>query len=381
MDDLKIYETFDDMGLDDNILRGIYAHGYEKPSQIQQRGIVPVMSGSDIIGQAQSGTGKTATFSIGVLQKIDITNKETQALILAPTRELADQIFNVISSLGVYLNLSFHLLIGGTRIRDDCIALENGVQVVVGTPGRVYDMLERHKLKSRSMNILVLDEADEMLSSGFKKQIYDIFQFIPKDTQIALFSATLNEDTMEVTNKFMEEPIRILVKNEELTLEGIKQFYILIERDIWKLDTLLDLYENLTINQSIIYCNTKRKAIWLTDELNHRNFTVASIHSDLSSEERKKSMENFRSGSSRVLIATNIVARGIDVQQVSIVINYDIPKDVDIYLHRIGRSGRFGRKGLAINFIINEDVNDLKTIENYYNTEIDEMPSNFENYI
>jgi len=368
--------TFDEMNLKEDLLRGIYAYGFEKPSTIQQRGIVPIVRGHDTIAQAQSGTGKTATFTIGVLQRVDLNIKQCQALILAPTRELANQSHKVVCSIGDYLNVVCHACIGGTKVADDIDMLRRGVHIVVGTPGRVFDMIERRALDVRAVKVFVLDEADEMLSRGFTDQIYDVFRKLPENVQVGLFSATMPEEVLEMTGKFMNEPMRILVKRDELTLEGIKQFYVAVEREEWKLDTLCDLYETLTITQAIIYCNARRKVDWLTEQLHSRDFTVSALHGDMDQKERELIMKEFRSGSSRVLITTDLLARGIDVQQVSLVINYDLPKDRENYIHRIGRSGRFGRKGVAINFIVSEDVRVLRDIEQFYNTQIEEMPMN-----
>jgi len=368
--------TFDEMNLKEDLLRGIYAYGFEKPSTIQQRGIVPIVKGFDTIAQAQSGTGKTATFTIGVLERIDLGLKQCQALILAPTRELANQSHKVVCSIGDYLNVVCHACIGGTKVSDDIDMLRRGVHIVVGTPGRVFDMIDRRALDARSVKIFVLDEADEMLSRGFTDQIYDVFRKLPENVQVGLFSATMPDEVLEMTGKFMNDPKRILVKRDELTLEGIKQFYVAVEREEWKLDTLCDLYETLTITQAIIYCNARRKVDWLTEQLHSRDFTVSALHGDMDQRERELIMKEFRSGSSRVLITTDLLARGIDVQQVSLVINYDLPKDRENYIHRIGRSGRFGRKGVAINFIVSDDVRVLRDIEQFYNTQIEEMPMN-----
>jgi translation initiation factor 4A len=345
----EVIDNFDNMNLKEDLLRGIYAYGFEKPSAIQQRSIIPLTRGLDVIAQAQSGTGKTATFAIGILQQVDTSIDETQALILAPTRELAQQIQKVVLALGDYLKVKCHSCIGGTRVRDDIVTLQQGVHVVVGTPGRVYDMLCRKALRSSTIKAFVLDEADEMLSRGFKDQIYDIFTTLPEDVHVGLFSATMPPDALEITQRFMNNPIRILVKRDELTLEGIKQFYINVEREEWKLDTLCDLYDTLNITQAVIFCNTRRKVDWLTDKMRQRDFTVSSTHGDVSQKERDVILNEFRTGSSRVLITTDLLARGIDVQQVSLVINYDLPRNLENYIHRIGRSGRFGRKGVAIN--------------------------------
>lgn len=344
--------TFDSMDLKEDLLRGIYAYGFEKPSAIQQRAIKPTLLGKDVIAQAQSGTGKTATFAIGILQKLDMNIKDCQALVLAPTRELAQQIVKVISSLGDFMNIKIHACVGGTAVRDDIRTLQEGVHVVVGTPGRVYDMINRRALRLDHVALFVLDEADEMLSRGFKEQIYDVFKYMPEMVQCTIFSATMPLEVLEVTQKFMRDPIKILVKKDELTLEGIKQFYIAIEREEWKFETLCDLYSTLTITQAIIYCNTRRKVDWLTQKMQEKDFTVSSMHGDLDQRERDTIMREFRSGSSRVLITTDLLARGIDVQQVSLVINYDLPTNRENYIHRIGRSGRFGRKGVSINFIV-----------------------------
>jgi len=372
----QIVTNFDDMGLTDNLLRGIYAYGFEKPSAIQQRAIMPILAGNDTIAQAQSGTGKTATFSISILQQVELKLNRTQALILAPTRELATQIRKVLAALGDFLNVTSHACVGGTLVRDDIRLLQQGIQVVVGTPGRVYDMINRQALNLKSMKLFVLDEADEMLSRGFKDQIYDIFQFLPERVQVCLFSATMPAEILDISEKFMRDPIKILVQKDELTLEGIKQFYIHVEKEDWKFDTLCDLYETLTITQAIIYCNFKRKVDTLTDKMAQRDFTVSSMHGDMDGTQRDNIMKEFRSGSSRVLITTDLLARGIDVQQVSLVINYDLPKNRESYIHRIGRSGRFGRKGVAINFVTDDDIRAMRELEAFYNTQIEEMPMN-----
>ncbi|CAH1763410.1 11979_t:CDS:2 [Entrophospora sp. SA101] len=375
-EDVKVVPTFDSIGLKEDLLRGIYAYNFEKPSAIQQRAIVPIVKGRDVIAQAQSGTGKTATFSISILQCIDTLIRETQALVLSPTRELATQIQSVILALGDYMNVQCHACVGGTSVGEDIRKLDYGQHVVSGTPGRVFDMIRRRNLRTRHIKMLVLDEADELLNKGFKDQIYDVYRYLPPGTQVVLLSATLPYDVLEMTTKFMSDPIRILVKRDELTLEGIKQFFVAVEKEEWKFDTLCDLYDTLTITQAVIFCNTRKKVDWLTDKMREANFTVSSMHGEMPQKERDQIMQEFRQGTSRVLITTDIWARGIDVQQVSLVINYDLPINRELYIHRIGRSGRFGRKGVAINFVTSEDVRILRDIEQYYSTQIDEMPMN-----
>jgi len=383
-EDLQNFEkvdSFDNMNLRDELLRGIYSYGFERPSAIQQKAIVPTISGRDVIAQAQSGTGKTATFAIGALQQMDFSKRDCQALILAPTRELAAQIQKVVESLGDYLGVKAHACIGGTRVRDDISVLAEGVHVIVGTPGRVLDLLSRGGLDASKIKIFILDEADEMLSRGFKDQIYDVFQNLPSNVQVGLFSATMPPEALELTTNFMNNPLRILVKQEEVTLEGIRQFFINCEREEWKLDTLCDLYDTLNIAQAVIFCNTRKKVDWLTDQLRSRDFTVSATHGDLDPETRNVILSEFRTGSSRILITTDLLARGIDVHGVSLVINYDLPRNFEKYIHRIGRSGRFGRKGVAINLISTEDVTRLKEIERYYNTAIEEMPAHIADLI
>jgi translation initiation factor 4A len=380
--DVKRYDDrevkdFDDMDLKEELLRGIYAYGFEKPSKIQQRAVLPITTSSppaDVIGQAQSGTGKTATFTISLLQRIDTSKNELQGLVLAPTRELAQQIHKVILALGEYLKVKVHACVGGTKVQEDMAILKEGVHVVVGTPGRVYHMISEEFMNTDTIKMLIIDEADEMLSRGFKEQIYAIFKCLPEEMQVCLFSATMPPEVLEITQKFMRNPIRILVKKEELTLEGIRQFYVAVQREDWKLETLCDLYKTLTITQCVIFCNAKNKVDWLGTQMNERNFTVSSMHGDMKPDERELIMKEFRSGSSRVLITTDLLARGIDVHHVSLVINYDLPRHKENYLHRIGRSGRYGRKGVAINFVTRDDVRTMRELEKFYNTQIEEMP-------
>merc|ERR1712133_198982 len=281
----------------------------------------------------------------------------------------------VVLALGDYMKAACHACIGGTNVREDIAALSNGAHVVVGTPGRVFDMINRRALNTRHIRQFVLDEADEMLSRGFKDQIY-VFKTLNDDIQVILLSATMPADVLEVTTRFMRSPIKILVRKEELTLEGIRQFYVDVEREDWKLDTLCDLYETLTITQAVIFCNTRRKVDWLTEKMHTRDFTVSAMHGDMDQKERDVIMREFRSGSSRVLITTDLLARGIDVQQVSLVINFDLPTNRENYIHRIGRGGRFGRKGVAINFVTDEDHRQLLDIEEHYRTSILQMPMN-----
>lgn len=373
---VDIISSFEAMGLHPDLLRGIYAYGFEKPSAIQQRAILPIVKGRDLIAQSQSGTGKTAVFCIGILQSIINKVNETQALILSPTRELAEQTQKVCLALGDYMSVRCHACIGGKSVGDDIKKLETGVHIVSGTPGRVYDMIQRRSLRTKHIKMLVLDEADEILSRGFKDQIYDIYRYLPPSTQVILISATLPRDVLDMTKQFMNDPIRVLVKRDELSLEGIKQYYVAVDKEEWKFDTLIDIYETLTVTQAVIFCNSRKKVDWLTTKMKEANFTISSMHGEMAQKDREKVMIEFRSGATRVLITTDIWGRGLDVQQVSLVINYDVPSSKEFYIHRIGRSGRFGRKGVAINLVTDEDVKLLHDIEQHYRIQIEEMPMN-----
>lgn len=254
--------------------------------------------------------------------------------------------------------------------------MQQGQQIVSGTPGRVIDVIKRRNLQTRNIKVLILDEADELFTKGFKEQIYEIYKHLPPSVQVVVVSATLPREVLEMTSKFTTDPVKILVKRDEISLLGIKQYYVQCEREDWKFDTLCDLYDNLTITQAVIFCNTKLKVNWLADQMKKQNFTIVAMHGDMKQDERDSIMNDFRRGNSRVLISTDVWARGIDVQQVSLVINYDLPTDKENYIHRIGRSGRFGRKGTAINLITKDDVVTLKELEKYYSTKIKEMPMN-----
>ena len=370
---------------DMNVLRGIYSYGFEKPSPIQQKAIPPMIDRRDMIAQAQSGTGKTGAFTVGTLNIIDTSKKTTQAIVMAPTRELAMQISNVFKNIGTFLeNYKVQLLVGGNSVDEDIKKLKdkNGPpHVVVGTPGRIHDMIRRNHMNVKNIRVLTLDEADEMLSTGFKDQVYNIFQYMPKNIQLCLYSATVPNEIAELSKKFMRDPVRILVKSEMLTLEGISQFHINIEDDQGKYLTLKDLYESLSVSQCIIYCNSVKRVQDLYQALLEDGFPVAAIHSSMDKQERTESYKDFKSGKSRVLVSSNVTARGIDVQQVSIVINFDVPKCVHTYLHRIGRSGRWGRKGIGINFVTKRDFRYIKAIEQHYSTQITELPSNYRDII
>ena len=375
MEDIEIYESFDCLNLKEALLRGIYSYGFEKPSSIQQKAIMPIIESKDIIAQAQSGTGKTATFTIGMLQSINENESSTEVIILSHTRELALQIHTVVKELSKYMNLSINLSVGGMNVRDNEYELKKTPKIVIGTPGRVLNMLEKKFIDKTNLKLLILDEADELLSDLFVNQIYNIFRYFPSDIQVCLFSATMNSNFFKISKQFMRDPINILVKNEELTLEGIRQYYVNVAKNEYKFDTLCDLYNSFSVYQSIIYCNSKKIVDILNNKLKNLNFSVDCIHGDMTQEQRNTIVNDFRNGLFRVLISTDLLSRGIDIQQISIVINYDIPREKENYIHRIGRSGRYGRKGIALNFITNYDNYLMTEIEKYYATQIEELPS------
>jgi translation initiation factor 4A len=373
--------SFDNLNLKDDLLRGVYSYGFENPSKIQSLAVPKIVSGKDLIAQAHSGTGKTGAFSIGSLQKMDETKKETQVLIISPTHELVHQTTDVIKELSKYQGITLMEVIGGTNVDECRRGLDKSPQILVGTPGRILDMMQKNYLFTNKIHTLIFDEADEILSFGFKDTIHNIIKFISKDTQICLFSATMPEEVLELSTNFMNNPEQILVKKEALTLEGITQFYINIRVNDWKYEVLTDLYETINIAQCIIYINSKNKLIDVYNSLIGENFPVSCIHGEMGGKERKEVMENFRSGHSRILLSTDLLSRGIDVQQLSLVINFDLPKSKETYIHRIGRSGRYGRKGVAINLVTDRDMPYLKEIESFYDTEISEMPSNIADII
>ena len=377
---IKEFNKWEDVEqLDPNLLRGIYAYGFDKPSIIQQKSILSLFDRKDMIAQAQSGTGKTGAFTVGVLQNIDTSVKKVQGLILAPTRELAKQIHDVVLGLGSFMKtLKVQLLVGGTSTEQDISVLKNDTpHIIVGCPGRVHDMIRRNHIRGSDVKMIVLDEADEMLSVGFKEQGYNIFNFLSSSVQVCLFSATMPEELHTLSEKFLRSPVKILVKSEQLTLEGIVQHLIALEDDSHKYSTLKDIFHMISVTQSIIYCNSIKRVTDLHEAMLQDNFPVCCIHSGMEKAERDAAFRDFKCGKHRVLISSNVTARGIDVQNVGVVINFDVPKDVHTYLHRIGRSGRWGRKGVAVNFVTRWDIKKIKEFEVYYNTAITEMPATF----
>ena len=373
--------SFDKMNLKENLLRGIYAYGFEEPSEIQKKSIPIFSLGKDMIAQAQSGSGKTGAFTIGALNRISEEDKETQCIIVSPTRELAEQTFLFMREISKYTGITSEKVVGGTNVKDCQQSLEKGPHVVVGTPGRIIDMIRRRSLFTDKVHTFVVDEADEMLSQGFIDSIKDMFGFLTRETSIYLFSATVPDEVLTLTDNFMNDAEKILVKKENLTLEGISQYYINVQRHAWKFDTLTDIYSAINISQCIIYINHKQRLVEISERLRDMDFPVGYIHGDMRTSEREQTIRSFRSGDIRILLSTDLLSRGIDVQQLSLVINYDLPIKKETYIHRIGRSGRYGRKGVAINFVTERDVQDLHDLQTFYDTKIEEMPQDIENIV
>ena len=368
-------QEWSELDIKEDLLRGIYSYGFEKPSMIQQKAIHPIINNKDVIAQAQSGTGKTGAFAVSTLQIINESINEIQAVIITPTRELVLQTENVMEKIGSFMkNLKIKTFIGGTNVNDDITCLRrNTPQVVIGTPGRFIDMLKRRHLNLHTCKLFILDEADEMLAEGFKSQIQFIFKFFNEKIQIAVFSATLPNEIISITDQFMIDPVRITMKPKELSLDGIEQMFVATFDDENKYDWLKNLFNKLALSSTVIFVNDIQKLDILYDKMKNDNFSVCKIHSSLSKMDREQTLNDFRKNKHNILLSTNLTARGIDIQQVSIVINYDIPDDVNTYLHRIGRSGRWGRKGTAINFVRQEDAYRMRNIERHYNIEIKEF--------
>ena len=382
VDNVDTVLEWDQLDIHENILRGIYGMGFERPSIIQQKAIIPILLKKDLIAQAQSGTGKTAAFSIGALSTVNMNVPVTQVLILSPTKELTMQTATVVKRLGQMMSgLIVETLYGGVQSE---MMTTNQFQstpvphIICGCPGKVYDLMKRNKIMIDTIQLIIMDEADELLSSGFDEQIYNIFKKLNSDVQVALFSATLPTSVQKTIKKIMRNPVSICVNPEQLTLDGIAQYYIPVEDDRQKYNTLKDLYSSISMSQCIIYCNSVKRVSDLFDAMKEDDFPVSKMHSNMDKAERETAFLEFKSGKSRVLISSNVTARGIDIQQVSVVINFDIPNDVCTYLHRIGRSGRWGRKGISINLITRRDIVKMKEIETYYACDIKQMPANME---
>ena len=366
---------FDELNLSPEILKGIKEMGFEEASPIQAQAIPVVMSGADIIGQAQTGTGKTAAFGIPVLEKIDPSIKKTQVIILSPTRELAIQVAEEIRKLSKYMHgVKLLPIYGGQDITKQIRSLKGGTQIIVGTPGRIMDHLRRKTIRCEDVNTIVLDEADEMLNMGFREDIETILEYIPSETrQTVLFSATMPKAILDITKKFQKNATTIKVVKKELTVPRIEQYYYDVKRKD-KTEVLTRLLDYYDPKLSLVFCNTKRMVDELASALQGRGYFAEGLHGDMKQSQRDRVMNSFRNGKTEILIATDVAARGIDVDDVEAVFNYDIPQDDEYYVHRIGRTGRAGRNGRAFTFVKGKEVYKLKDIMSYCKTKILAQP-------
>jgi superfamily II DNA/RNA helicase len=374
--------SFEKLNLRPDILKGIYLYGFNKPSHIQIKGIQAINSKKDCLLQSQSGTGKTATYLLGVLNSLN-ENKNCQAIIITPTRELGEQVFSVASELSKYSPFKLACCIGGTSIKEGFTDLKN-CNVVIGTMGRIKHMIEIGKIKLDHVKLIVLDEADDILSIGYSETVLEFLSKIKGKAQICLISATMSKSVFSVTDTFLNNPTKVLLKKNQVAVDVILQFYINVEIEDYKFETLLDLYNIISTSQTIIFCNTIRKVTWLNDKLLENNFSITTVHGQMNQQERNNIVNEFRQGKTRLLLTTDLLARGIDIPTVSLVINYDLPSARETYIHRIGRSGRFGKKGVSITLVKMEDHMDVKNfnkMKNYYNMNIKELPENISDYL
>ena len=367
------------------LLKGIFEKGYDNPSPVQEEVIPVALDSKDIIARAKNGTGKTGSFVIPILQLINTNpkDKETlnsiQSLVLVPTRELALQISSTFKEIGKYLNVQCMVSIGGTNIKEDILRLKSGVSpvhIVVGTPKRIKDLAYQRVLNLERCGILVLDEADKLLGDDFYGEIKSIISYLPKKRQIMLFSATFPLDVKKFKDEYLNKPVMLNLM-EELTLFGITQYYTYIEEKL-KLQCLHTLFQKLEINQAIIFCNTTKRVELLSKKIIEMGFSCYYIHAKIDQEKRNRIYHDFRNNACRCLVSSDLMTRGIDIPNVNVVINFDFPKSAETYLHRIGRSGRFGHLGIAISFITDDDLQNYYSIKKELDTEIDAMPQNID---
>ena len=376
-------DNFDDLKLSNELIKGVYLHGFTQPTPIQIKGINSITTGKDCILQSQSGTGKTATYLLGVMNRLDTNETGCQGIIITPTRELADQVYAVASNLAKYTQFKITKCVGGTSVYQNRDELKTAT-LVIGTIGRLSHMINENKINSHKVKFVVLDEADDLLANGINDKLQFILDKIPCGVQIVLISATMSNNVFSISKIFMHDPIKILLKNNEVIIDLITQFYVDVETEESKLDTLLDLYNLVSAAQTIIFCNTIRKVEWLEQQLKLNNFTITTIHSNMNQSERDSIVKEFRDGNTRLLLTTDLLSRGIDIPQVNMVINYDLPANKETYVHRIGRCGRFDKKGVAITLVKSTDPCDIKTfnrMKHFYNMDIKEMPISIGQYL
>jgi len=363
---------FEDLPLNSEVMKGIQELGFTELFPIQAQAIVPLLEGKDVIGQAQTGTGKTAAFGIPMVESVDPTNKKVQGLVLAPTRELAIQVATRIKRFSKYTKLKVLPVYGGESINKQIRALQKGVHIVVGTPGRLIDHLKRGTLKLSATKMVVLDEADRMLDMGFIDDIKFILSRVPEDRQLSLFSATMDKSVMNICHSYMNDPEEVLVSKDEIALEQLNQYYMVVNSRN-KIDYLLKMLKKQNVEKAIIFCNTRRGCDWLANKLRKRRYNAKSMHAGFTQAQRERVTKGFRNGNFDFLIATDVAARGLDIQGITHIINFDVPMDAPVYFHRIGRTARNGGEGTAITLVGYGEIPDLNKIKNLTNTHIEEL--------
>ena len=374
---------FDELNLNENLLKGIYLYGFTKPSHIQIKGIQSINSGKDCLLQSQSGTGKTATYLLGVLNKIDVKISDIskcQSIVIVPTRELADQVYNVAVNLAKFTEIKIIKCVGGTDMTENRDNIKKS-HLIIGTEGRILHMIKEKRFNIHGIKLMVLDEVDEMFTDDVNINIDYIFEKVPSNMQCCMISATMSQNVFNISKKYMHDPIKVLLKNSEVVVDLISQFYLNVENEELKFDTLMDLYSLISTYQAIIFCNTIRKVDYIKENLEKNNFEITCIHGKMTQEERDEIIKQFRDGKTRILLTTDLLARGIDIPQVNLVINYDIPINKETYIHRIGRCGRFDKKGISITMIKMDDPSDLKLfnkMKHHYKINIEELPDNID---
>jgi len=367
---------FEDLPLTSEVMKGITELGFTELFPIQAQAIVPLLEGKDVIGQAQTGTGKTAAFGIPMVERVDPTNKRVQGLVLAPTRELAIQVATRMKRFSKYTKLKILPVYGGESINKQIRALKKGVHIVVGTPGRLIDHLKRGTLKLSETRMVVLDEADRMLDMGFIDDIKFILSRVPEDRQLSLFSATMDKSVMDICQSYMNDPEEVLVSKDEIALEQLNQYYMVVNSR-QKLDHLLRLLTQEDFKKAIIFCNTRRGCDWLANKLYRNRYSAKSMHAGFTQAQRERTTKGFRNGHFDFLVATDVAARGLDIQGITHIINFDVPMEAPVYFHRIGRTARNGGEGTAITLVGYGEIPDLNKIKNLTNTHIEELePTN-----
>lgn len=374
---------FNDLNLKEDLLKGVYLYGFTKPSKIQIDGIQNISSGKDCIIQSQSGTGKTATYLLGALNRIDNTELKCQGIILTPTHELADQVYNVAIQLSKFLNINIVKCVGGKDLNENREQVKKA-HLIIGTNGRISHMIKEKRINLFNIKFIILDEADELLVDGLNEKLKFIFDKCSEGIQYCMISATFSSNIFSITKSIMHNPVKILLKNSEVAVDLISQFYINVEKEDYKFDTLLDLYSLVSTSQAIIFCNSIEKVNWLKTNLESNNFTITCLHGKMTQKERDEVITEFKDGTTRILLTTDLLSRGIDIPLVNLVINYDLPINKESYIHRIGRCGRFDKKGVSITMVRMSDPYDNKLfnrLRNFYRINIEELPENIHTYL